>query len=309
MPTLPLFSTPSDPNAWHAVRSPGGFEWWRFDAEDDAGRRVAVDFFDGDPFDARSAAAYRRYRRGPTRHAPPVPHDYPRFRMTIDAPAGTRTEYSTAQPIETSSDTLRLKIADATGIADGSGALLLRAGSAMTAVDLAFSPIAADPFRAELHPDLQWILAAPRCTVSGTITIAGRATPFLGRGYQDHFVGLHPISQMMAGWFFGRVLLANGAIFFHECTLAGENRASIRIVRASADGVAEESLKSASMKLQPALPWRAAYPLAATFSNGLSLDSPRIVRSSASVVELAYASTYQGQRGVAHAVAIRPRSA
>ena len=64
-------------------------------------------------------------------------------------------------------------------------------------------------------------------------------------------------------------------------------------MRADAEGTVGVALNGASMRLQPALPWRAGYPLTAAFSNGLLLELPRVVRSSANVVEMTYAATYQ----------------
>lgn len=76
MPTLPLYQMPSDPDAWHAVLAPGGYEWWQIAARDVSGNlRVQLDFFEGDPFSRRYRRAYARYRRWPTRVAPPVPRE------------------------------------------------------------------------------------------------------------------------------------------------------------------------------------------------------------------------------------------
>ena len=42
MPTLPLLTLSSSPDAWHNVTAPGGYEWWYFDAEDVANDRQVV---------------------------------------------------------------------------------------------------------------------------------------------------------------------------------------------------------------------------------------------------------------------------
>lgn len=81
MPILPLFQTPAHPDAWHLVTAPGGYEWWHFeadDAEDAGGRfRIVATWFDGFPLHPDYLRRYRRYRRAPTRHRPPVPGEYP----------------------------------------------------------------------------------------------------------------------------------------------------------------------------------------------------------------------------------------
>src|SRR5688500_2921934 len=68
--------------ASHRVRSPGGYEWWHVEACDaSADLVVRIDLFDGDPFNPAYRRAYARYRRRPTRVAPPVPGDFPNVRV------------------------------------------------------------------------------------------------------------------------------------------------------------------------------------------------------------------------------------
>ena len=74
MPTLPLLTPTSSPDAWHNVTAPGGYEWWYFDAEDTANdRQIVAIFFDGFVFHPKYLRAYARYRRWPTWIAPPLP--------------------------------------------------------------------------------------------------------------------------------------------------------------------------------------------------------------------------------------------
>lgn len=71
MAELPLFDTPSDPDAWRRVRAPGGYEIVRFDAEDHAGRfRIAGAFSQGI---GPNPISFEAFRRRPTRWPPPVP--------------------------------------------------------------------------------------------------------------------------------------------------------------------------------------------------------------------------------------------
>jgi hypothetical protein len=83
MPVIPLYETPPNPNAWHRVIAPGGYESWSFVAENHDGIRIEINLFDGDPVNRAYQAAYARYRRRPTRGAPPVPRDYPALRSLV----------------------------------------------------------------------------------------------------------------------------------------------------------------------------------------------------------------------------------
>src|SRR5215204_5571773 len=77
MPTLPLFTPASVPDAWHQVHAPGGYEWWYFDAEDTVNDRQIVGILlDGFIFHSGYLRQYAKYRRWPTRVAPPLPRHY-----------------------------------------------------------------------------------------------------------------------------------------------------------------------------------------------------------------------------------------
>src|SRR4051794_18897179 len=78
MPTLPLYISPSHPNAWHRVNAPGGYERWHFDAEDAASdARIIIGVYDGVTFDPQYMRRYAAYRRRPTGNAPPTAREYP----------------------------------------------------------------------------------------------------------------------------------------------------------------------------------------------------------------------------------------
>jgi carotenoid 1,2-hydratase len=77
--TLPLYDrSPPDADGWHAVRSPGGYEWWYFDAEDDSGQlRLVAGLCEGFVFHPGYLRRYYQYLADPTRHEPPLPGEYP----------------------------------------------------------------------------------------------------------------------------------------------------------------------------------------------------------------------------------------
>jgi len=77
--TLPLYDpAPPDADGWHAVRSPGGYEWWHFDAEDDSGQvRFVIGMGEGFMFHPGYLRRYYQFLADPTRHVPPLPGGYP----------------------------------------------------------------------------------------------------------------------------------------------------------------------------------------------------------------------------------------
>src|ERR1044072_5214382 len=85
MPTLDLFTrSPADPDSSHGIRSPGGYEVWHFDAEDaSTGLRVVATLSEGSIVHPGYLRRYARYRRSPTRCAPPLPRDYCCAALTV----------------------------------------------------------------------------------------------------------------------------------------------------------------------------------------------------------------------------------
>jgi hypothetical protein len=77
--TLPLYDpSPADADGWHAVRSPGGYEWWNLDAEDESGQlRLVASLGEGFAFHPGYLRRYYRFLADPTRHSPPLPGEYP----------------------------------------------------------------------------------------------------------------------------------------------------------------------------------------------------------------------------------------
>ncbi len=79
MHTIPLWNPfpATGPDGWHHVTAPGGYEGWWFDVgEPSSSLRLRMAILLGDFFSNSFLAAYRRFRRSPTRFAPPVPTDH-----------------------------------------------------------------------------------------------------------------------------------------------------------------------------------------------------------------------------------------
>jgi hypothetical protein len=219
MPTLPLYDTAADPDAWHRVAAPGGYEWWRFDAED-AGRklRVTIELFDGDPFDEGYLRAYRQYRRRPTRLAPPVPREYPRARLVvIEAGRLLRHVDRRLEPgsVGPAGDGEGLRVGPWTlrGDDEGAGGVVISATELPVSalgetrdVRLAFRP------RDPRPPELRRFDAGERSAVDHWVECpsgfdvgvaftrpagdeAGTDLVFEGRGRFDHFYGTGPMGN------------------------------------------------------------------------------------------------------------------
>jgi hypothetical protein len=99
MPTIPLYDTSAHPDGWHRVMAPGGYELWHLEAEDtESGIRLTVDLIEGDQVNREYMRTYRRYRRRPTRVAPPLPQDYPSVRVRMSEGRRTLWKLDLPQP-------------------------------------------------------------------------------------------------------------------------------------------------------------------------------------------------------------------
>lgn len=240
MPLVPLYDASVAADAWHRVSSPGGYEWWHFDAEDAGGElRFCADFFDGFLLDRSYLSAYARYRRCPTRTAPPLPRQFPCVRFTLHRGLECLTRFT--------SQDLPITPLEAMGIASGSsrftrepdGSIQVSlhgrdAGRGQVEAMFQFKPRsihapvqralltpAANPSSVIKTPQHFWITARPDCLVSGTISFpenpspaAAREVKFSGRGYHDQSCGTGPPSLNIKRWIRGRVLLPDSCVIF-----------------------------------------------------------------------------------------------
>jgi hypothetical protein len=236
MPTLPLYTPPAVPDACHRVIAPGGYEWWHFDAESASGdvtvvARIGVGFL----FPPHYLRRYRRYRRRPTRHPPPVPAEYPAVQCLVfeggqlvaDAAVHFRP-----QEFAASERQAEVRVGSNAFVRESNGLLRLRlrcAGSAgLTAgaltVDLDLRPsLPHRPHEIALGANADphhWIVADPLCDAEVRIVgpgpegIAGKEIRFTGRGYHDHAYGVEPFAVRPVQWVRGRILLHDRALSF-----------------------------------------------------------------------------------------------
>lgn len=229
MPTIPLYKHPTNPNASHDVASPGGYEFWHFDAQDpEHDRVVIVRFIIGNVFVPRYLKRYERYRRHPTRNAPPVPREFVAVEV-VAYDAGRRfheVEFFNGD-CSASMDRLDLDFWSNTVRTNGAGELTLSAApcsrSPHLSVRFTFTPRIAgfEPGERALFEELstegehRWIIAAPLCDVTGEVRAeqpgsSGHAFAFRGVGYHDHHYGTAPLGSGLRGAFRGRVLDPEG---------------------------------------------------------------------------------------------------
>lgn len=194
MPTIPLYDSPSNPDAWHRIRAPGGYEWWRLSAlSPNEAVGVWVDLYDGDPRSAAYLAAYDRYRRRPTRVPPPVPRDYPRVRAGFRDETGQESGVDATYPpgsLVASEDGLEIRIDTTVLRFDGDAVRVT-----LDAGELTFTPILRQPPDVrEIPGDIESVvhvrtIRSPAYDVTGVL--GGK--PFNGRGTYTHYFGTGPI--------------------------------------------------------------------------------------------------------------------
>ncbi|MDB5325767.1 MAG: hypothetical protein JWM57_1336 [Phycisphaerales bacterium] len=249
MPTLPLFTPNAIADASHAVRAPGGYEWWYFDAEDPAtDTQIVAIYLHGFIFHPGYLRAYKKFIRRPTKTLPPLPDNYAcmyfvvyrggkiltqsmtHYRASQYAAASDRVDVGIGPNTLTKNNatgTLNLHVDTTPWKLTGRGPQTLT--NERLVADIAFIPsLAHSPCerrflsREMTHADHHWVIANPLCDVKGTITIApadsaaaanagvSETIKFAGRGYHDHNYGTAPLGPGLAKWIWGRALVGDG---------------------------------------------------------------------------------------------------
>lgn len=325
MSTVPLYETRSNADAWHAVTAPGGYEWWYFDAEDPAtDTQIVAIFLEGFVFHPGYLRSYNRYLKRPTRLLPPTAKDFVCAYLVVYQHGKVAYQFMTQHPagaFEASRDRAEVTIGQnrLTQAGDGSlwlsmsgcpwkltwqGPKLLRGQT--LAAELAFTPTLPHPpaermfFTRNLAgAEHHWVIANPRCEVSGSITVSGGAAPveihFRGRGYHDHNYGTAPIGPGLSRWIWGRLFTDDGTVSFH---FASPKDASIpdevHLLQAASTGISEIGVNHVQASWSKWSWWGLAYPKWMTFDDRLTLRNPRLIDSSPFYLRLMYDASYLG---------------
>ena len=249
MPTLPLFTPNLIADASHAVRAPGGYEWWYFDAEDPVtDTQIVAIYLHGFIFHPGYLRAYKKFVRRPTKTPPPLPDDYACMYFVVYRGGKILTQSMTHYPAgryaaasdrvdvgigpntlkkNNDTDAMHLHVDTTPWKLTGRGPQTLTTQRLLA--DITFAPsLAHSPCerrflsREMTHADHHWVIANPLCEVTGTIRIesAGTATAaaspsapeaiqFTGRGYHDHNYGTAPLGPGLAKWIWGRAIIGD----------------------------------------------------------------------------------------------------
>jgi hypothetical protein len=281
---LPLFTVPATPMGWHQVQAPGGYETWRFDAEDASGDvRFTAELVEGCCWHRGYQAAYRAFGRRPTRRRPPLPADWPCVHVAIRRRSQPPQRFVwTAEAKDflasASSAAVSIGACKATPLPDGPIRLVLcsppsKSGATPFSASFDFLPIhpPSPPLRSPLfarpHRPLAtptrwggehwWLTPAPLCEVRGTLQLAGDANPasaqtlqFAGRGMHDRTFGTAPPGLELKRTMRGRVLLADRTIAFQLAIPTRTQRTIAHLLEFDASAAAPSPIRAARAAVQ-----------------------------------------------------------
>lgn len=270
MCSIPLYQTNPLADASHDVRAPGGYEWWYFDAEDPGtDTQIVAIFLQGFVFHPGYLRAHAAFLRKPTRRQPVLPGEYPCMYLCVYRNGRILHQFMTQYPpadyrasadkvdvaigpnrLTTSQGSLQLDLSGTPWKLTGRGPQTL-VDQSLTA-SLTFSPTFAHApseriflSRAMTGADHHWVIANPRCDVSGTIMLSQNGSTidqinFTGCGYHDHNYGTGPLGPGLKHWIWGRAILDDQITTFHHAVprdrlLPDETH----VVRASTSAFAE----------------------------------------------------------------------
>lgn len=320
---IPWYSQPTVPDAWHHVRAPGGYEWWYFDAEDPAtDTQIVAILFDGFVFHPGYLRQYDRYRRNPTKIAPPVPSDYPCAYFIVYRAGKIWAQFMTQHPpqeFDASSEKLDVKVGpNHATTTDGAIHLQLSgtpwkltwqgprflegttlAGQFHFKPRFTHAPSERLFFSKEMSgAEHHWVLANPLCDVVGSISLGSEAIQFTGQGYHDHNYGTGPIGPGLRRWIWGRAIFHSSVVTFHHAVPCNpELPNETHLLEADRTGIRE--LKRDAYP-DPGFFKRTgtllSYPDEIKWRNDLRLVKPRIIDSSPFYLRINYdAWSLQGE--------------
>ncbi|MBN1928658.1 MAG: carotenoid 1,2-hydratase [Chlorobiaceae bacterium] len=238
-------TTDSLQEAWHRLDAPGSYEWWYFDAEDEAqGISVVFIWFAGFAFSPYYVSHYEEWKAR-RRADQPVPVDYAGFSFQLyengketinfikeggrelfaseDGGIGVRFEGSrfVYDPLR---DEYRLGIDFSFPARDRS-----------VHASFSFRPLHRFDYRldTDAHDGVdfrhQWVLSVPKAEVLGVLDIqsissGGRqVVNFRGRGYHDHNLGVIPMYESIDRWYWGRVFSDRFDLIYYVIFLHGRS--------------------------------------------------------------------------------------
>ena len=305
MATLPLYlPNPGHPDASHHVTSPGGYEWWSFDGESDSGDvRFVATLYDGYPWSMDYLRRYGRYLRTPTRHAPPLPRDYPRVEFALfevgrqaqsvitDFAPGSLAAASSHPDVRVGPHRFQRR---------DDGSLHLWIQDPSVSADLTSRPLLPHRphdqvllSRGHSHAEHRRVLSDPLCSVEGSISTGNgsRVVRFSGRGYHDHHYGTAPPGAAWRSWLRGRAIVGDAVYAFdHTTPRHGSHRDVSHLVVIDGAGLREVAAEKLAFE-------QSAGSL--QFGSELMLSNPRPLDSRERRCRLVYDARAAGRTGTA----------
>jgi carotenoid 1,2-hydratase len=331
MPSFDLLDSSAPPDAWHRVSSPGGYEWWYFDAEDRAtDTQLVAIFMEGFIFHPTFIRKHEKFRRKPTRHTPVCGGDFPCAYLCVYRGGKILqqffTQHAPGSMIASSAETrVQIGVNSLKG-SPASGYDLSLSGSPwkLTArgpqtyrdqtlgAQLHFRPrVAHEPVlrtflsKQMTGADHRWAICAPMCDVTGTITLGGDEKPieFSGRGYHDHNFGSELIGPGLKRWTWGRAMFDDRVTTFHFAEpIDTKMPTEAHLVEVDSTGAAtdipvRDVAADWSGRCRPAM--NLAFPKSIRFDDQLTLSNPRVLDPTPFYMRLLFDAERNGQRSTA----------
>jgi carotenoid 1,2-hydratase len=313
-------------DAWHEVTSPGGYEWWYFDAEDPSSdTQVVAIFLQGFVFHPGYLRKYARYRRRPTRHTPPVANDFVCAYFVVYRNGRIAHQFMTQYPADSfaasrdvpgvtigdnrfwiENNVRRIRLSGTPWKLTFRGPLTLH-GTTLSA-EFSFKPLHDHPagerafFSRQLAgADHHWVIADPLCEVTGEVrTSTGEQIAFQGRGYHDHNYGTGPIGPGLKRWFWGRALLDGAAFTFQHAVPRDRLLApQTHCIESTSTEQTEFGTSDVEIDWSRRTPLLLKYPARARFGDVLTLDNPRVLDSAPFYLRVMYDAVARGRRTTA----------
>ncbi len=324
MQIVPLYNPTAMPDASHEVTAPGGYECWSFAVYDATAQlRAVAMFFVGCPFDPAYLRAYDRYRRRPTRVAPPTPRDCSAIYFALyrnDQIIAQATSRHPSSQVTESSDPVKIAIgsSDLAIQEDGSLHLAIRGVPApparrrpgtiaarQLAASFVFRPRfkhkamqQAFPSRELSGADHRWILANPVCDAEGTVTLYGSGAPVIftinGSGFHDHNFGAGVAGANLNRWLRGHISTGDSVIAFSIAYARDRlKKDESKVIEIDATGIKEIS-SDISIAWNHRTKMFLRYPAQISLNAQTRLENPRVIDATAFHLRLVYDATISG---------------
>lgn len=326
---LPLISTAAHPDAWHEVRSPGGYEWWYFDAEDrEQDVQIVGIFLDGFVFHPGYLRRHFKYLKHPTRNAPAQARDFPCAYLVVYEKGKLAAQFITQFPpgsLRAAADRPEVDLGPNTLRTDGTGYRLHLEGTpwkltargpqtlhgSTLSADWSLSPLSSHApdertflSRAMTGADHHWVLASPHSSFTATVSLTGptpsqsRIWNLKGLAYHDHNFGTGPLGPGLKRWIWGRALFDDACYTFHYAVPQDPSLpAEPHLVRVTPAAGLEQLSPPTTAAFDRRSPLALAYPSTLTFGDVMTLTNPRIVDNTPFYLRLTYDANCEGKVG------------